>query len=294
MKKYLEYLKFMNSASGNSYSLTYAISDKKTIEELRPIPTSGSHSCFSSYLGGDYRVSSSEKRSPLDLRKYSSMKFDLNRSLVASHTKSDLDRLKQILPETEKLYSDYKIHLFELLGNYIDIIYEKQGGCVYIIPRREYYKAEMIAIMTKFRTIYEEWYIFAEIGAPLFKEVFPELTLEEIAFLLNIAVFRSGSGHGYFNSLGSYVGTCAEFMSFEDIMKKAGTGKFLSVSSEIISSIGYKLPSMSSPNPYSRSKTQHFEYLLQNKEYIFNKFLKKNGTEENIPSGSKQEHIQMA
>jgi len=296
MKPYKELLKFKDEKSaGAIYRLTFGmdkliIKDEETAEEsLARVTMVPQQACFSSYLRLPSSYSEEIKRA-----QYYPLHLNLKDTLHNSRTEGDLNSLKEVIPGFLKLHEQYIDDTIKTLSAYIDIVYNKKTSIISILPRKEYYRVEMIAILTKLRTIFEEYFVFAGVGASFFREQFPELNDEEISYLLNVFIFYSSGGHSLYVPSRSYSpsGDCSVYMSFKDIMREAGTGKHFGVNTSIVEKKMYEISSGSTR--YSMDSLDRYQRLLEHKDTIINNFIKQNGTKKSVFTRTKQKDFSVA
>jgi len=262
----------------------YFTEDRKTStkeEALKqPFPSSAYRACFSGYLRSAPLKEIEGAKDYYTKREYLPLfvKYDMTfkASLVDDALGLHLDFVD--------LYRDYFNKTMATLDSYIKIEYDTKHKLISVLPDREVSKVYILAYLTKLRTLFELPYTLINCFAEIFQDDFPELELEEIAYLLGVFLLKAPTGHGFFNYLN--MGQASKFMSFSDIMKNAEKTKYHSINSgveRIIPSIrmeGFNHDKFR----YSQDIKESYNNLLQDKESIINTFIKKVEYEKSVPS----------
>lgn len=300
-QKLKKFLKEVHNLYFNPYRLSYGIGpilkESETAKEnFKKVEIDSNRVCF-----GGYVSLNSFNEGKRGLFHYPPLHLKLTPTLIGGNIPNSFKKIVDIIPDIQKQHEQYIEYLIATLNFHVDIIYDKSTELISIMPKVKYHYIEMLAILTKFRTIFEPPYLWAELCANIFREEFPELNREEIAYLFNVFIFRSPSGHGMFSSGSDYVGSLSLYMPFDEIMKRAATGKYNRINSgdSILTSKTFKNVSENRGNFPIQSiqnnvYVSRYEKLLEKKDEIINQYIKIYENKNSLSTNTKREHFSVA
>jgi len=173
-----------------------------------------SHFCFSDYL---YKAPEDKPSNRMQKVRFLPLILDMEKTLDACGTTSVIEKSALF----KEYYDKYFNKLISTLNNYIETCFDKKSKFLYVFPREAMSKLYLLTFLVKLRTLFESPYVQIETLTPIFKEDFPELTEEEIAYLLHVFVYGSGNHHGFFRGFNNYGGSFNGYTKFRDMMKLA-------------------------------------------------------------------------